>query len=83
MKVISAMLIIFHTDCLDVLCVSLNEAPLHEENIPTLFFLAESSLYWLHVDAMKQPYLRTTEIKLFKVNTKLSLMEYKAVCLFI
>ena len=53
---------------MDILSRSLNEAPLHEENVPTLFFLAESALYWLHVDAMKQAYLRSAEIKLLKVS---------------
>jgi len=57
---------------LDILRRSLNEAPLHEENIPTLFFLAESVLYWLHVDAMKQVYLRSAEIKLLQVSIRIN-----------
>ncbi|XP_076813085.1 transmembrane protein 232-like isoform X2 [Clavelina lepadiformis] len=53
-------------DCFDILYMSLNHAPLLEENIPTLFFLAESTLYWLRTDSMKQTYLRTSEVKLLK-----------------
>lgn len=55
-------------DCFEILCKSLNHAPLSEENIPTLFFLAESTLYWLRTDSIKQPHLRTAEIRLLKVG---------------
>ncbi|CAK8675486.1 unnamed protein product [Clavelina lepadiformis] len=55
-------------DCFDILYMSLNHAPLLEENIPTLFFLAESTLYWLRTDSMKQTYLRTSEVKLLKMG---------------
>merc|ERR1719454_2867181 len=55
-------------DCLNILCTSLNHAPLLEENVPTLFFLAESSLYWLQTDVAKQQYLRAAEIKLLKMG---------------
>lgn len=55
-------------DCFEVLCQSLNHAPLLEENIPTLFFLAESTLYWLRTDSVNQPHLRTAEIRLLKMG---------------
>uniref|UniRef100_H2ZA50 Uncharacterized protein n=1 Tax=Ciona savignyi TaxID=51511 RepID=H2ZA50_CIOSA len=55
-------------DCFDILCFSLDQAPLYEENIPTLFFLAESALYWLRTDILKQTYLRAAEVKLLKMG---------------
>ncbi|XP_078488089.1 transmembrane protein 232-like [Ciona intestinalis] len=54
-------------DCFDILCTTLDQAPLHEENIPTLFFLAESALYWLRTDILKQAFLRAAEVKLLKM----------------
>jgi len=56
-------------ECLDVLTISLDQSPLDKHHIPALFFLAETMLYWLRTDAVHQPYLRTGEIKLLKVNT--------------
>nr|CAB3267078.1 transmembrane protein 232-like [Phallusia mammillata] len=55
-------------DCFTILCTSLDQAPLAEDNIPTLFFLAESTLYWLRTDALKQPHLRGSEVKLLKMG---------------
>lgn len=55
-------------DCLDILCKSLNHAPVHEENIATLFFLAESVLYWLRTDSVTSSHLRTAEIRLLKLG---------------
>lgn len=55
-------------DCFEILCKSLNHAPLHEENIPTLFFLAESVLYWLRTDSVNNSHLRTAEISLLKLG---------------
>lgn len=36
--------------------------------IPTLFFLAETVIYWIRTDTINQPFLRAFEIKLLKVN---------------
>ncbi|KAK3085879.1 hypothetical protein FSP39_009975 [Pinctada imbricata] len=55
-------------ECLDVLIISLDQAPLEKYHIPALFFLAETMLYWLRTDAVHQPYLRTGEIKLLKMG---------------
>lgn len=55
-------------DCFEILCKSLNHAPIHEENIPTLFFLAESTLYWLRTDTVNNAHLRTAEISLLKMG---------------
>ncbi|XP_064599002.1 uncharacterized protein LOC135465646 isoform X2 [Liolophura sinensis] len=55
-------------DCLDVLIISLDQAPLEHCHIPALFFLAETMLYWLRTDVIHQPYLRTAEIKLLRMG---------------
>ncbi|XP_013408487.1 transmembrane protein 232 isoform X2 [Lingula anatina] len=55
-------------ECLDVLLTSLDQAPLNKSQIPALFFLAETCLYWLRTDSVNQPYLRTGEIKLLKMG---------------
>jgi len=36
--------------------------------IPTLFFLAETVIYWIRTDTINQPFLRAVEIKLLKVG---------------
>lgn len=36
--------------------------------IPTLFFLAETVIYWIRTDTVNQPFLRAFEIKLLKVG---------------
>jgi len=36
--------------------------------IPTLFFLAETVIYWIRTDTINQPFLRALEIKLLKVG---------------
>ena len=51
-------------ECLDVLIMSLDQSPLETVHIPVLFYLAESTLYWLRTVAVLQPYLRTGELKL-------------------
>ena len=63
--------VIFCSECLDVLITSLDQAPLQRSHIPALFFLAETTLYWLRTDVIHQPYLRTGEIKLLKASAKL------------
>ncbi|KAI0211151.1 transmembrane protein 232 [Lamellibrachia satsuma] len=55
-------------ECLNVLITSLGHAPLNKGQIPALFFLAETTLYWLRTDAINQPILRTGEIKLLKMG---------------
>ncbi|XP_051876615.1 transmembrane protein 232 [Pristis pectinata] len=55
-------------EALDILLVSLDHAPLHPDQIPVLFFLAESVLYWICTDAVKQSYLYTCEVKIIKVG---------------
>jgi hypothetical protein len=48
--------------------VSLENARLSGTHVPTLFFLAETFIYWLRTDTINQPYLRALEIKLLKVG---------------
>jgi len=55
-------------ECLNVLITSLGHAPVGKGQIPALFFLAETTLYWLRTDAVNQPILRTGEIKLLKMG---------------
>ncbi|XP_071943362.1 uncharacterized protein [Antedon mediterranea] len=55
-------------ECLDVMIISLNQAPLSPNNINSLFYLGETTLYWLRTDAMDQPFLRIGEIKLLKMG---------------
>ncbi|XP_041041263.1 transmembrane protein 232 [Carcharodon carcharias] len=55
-------------EALDILLISLDHAPLHPDQIPVLFFLAESILYWICTDAVKQPYLYTCEVKIIKLG---------------
>ncbi|XP_055489191.1 transmembrane protein 232 [Leucoraja erinacea] len=55
-------------EALDILLISLDHAPLHPDQIPVLFFLAESILYWICTDAVKQSYLYTCEVKITKVG---------------
>ena len=60
--------VFFSLECLDMLIVSLRQAQFSVDHIPSLFYLAETTLYWLRTDAMDQPFLRIGEIKLLKVN---------------
>ncbi|XP_063953312.1 uncharacterized protein LOC129255534 isoform X1 [Lytechinus pictus] len=55
-------------ECLDALIVSLRQAEFSVDHIPSLFYLAETTLYWLRTDAMDQPFLRIGEIKLLKMG---------------
>ncbi|XP_072173528.1 uncharacterized protein [Diadema setosum] len=55
-------------ECLDMLIVSLRQAEFSVDHIPSLFYLAETTLYWLRTDAMDQPFLRIGEIKLLKMG---------------
>ncbi|XP_038661052.1 transmembrane protein 232 isoform X2 [Scyliorhinus canicula] len=55
-------------EALDILLISLDHAPLHPDQIPVLFFLAESVLFWICADAVKQSYLYTCEVKIIKLG---------------
>lgn len=54
--------------CLNVLNESLQEAPFDGQQIPALFYLAETTLYWLRTDSLTQPYLRKNEILLLEIG---------------
>ncbi|XP_048382903.1 transmembrane protein 232 isoform X2 [Stegostoma tigrinum] len=41
---------------------------MHPDQIPVLFFLAESVLYWICTDAVKQSYLYACEVKIIKLG---------------
>ncbi len=45
-------------------------SPLSVTQIPTLFFLSETILYWLKNDAVLEPFLTSTELKLLKVRER-------------
>jgi hypothetical protein len=51
-----------------MLITSLDQGPLEVVHIPALFFLAETTLYWLRTDAVHQPYLCTGELKLLRMG---------------
>ncbi|CAF4286700.1 unnamed protein product, partial [Adineta steineri] len=42
-------------------------SPLNMTQIPTLFFLSETILYWIKNDAILEPFLTSTELKLLKI----------------
>lgn len=55
-------------ECLDLFIISMEYAHLSVLQIPTLFFLAETVIYWIRTDTINQPFLRAFEIKLLKVG---------------
>lgn len=55
-------------ECLTTLYRALIYSPLSVTQIPTLFFLSETILYWLKNDAILEPFLTSTELKLLKVR---------------
>nr|XP_046225559.1 transmembrane protein 232 isoform X2 [Oncorhynchus gorbuscha] len=55
-------------DSLDSLLVSLDHAPVHAEQIPALFYLGESVLYWVCTDTSQKPNLYTCEVKILKLG---------------
>ncbi|XP_031571517.1 transmembrane protein 232-like [Actinia tenebrosa] len=55
-------------ESLEVLITSLNQAPLLQSHIPSLFFLAMTALHWLRKIGVNQPCLRTGELKLIKMG---------------
>lgn len=68
--------LLFSADCLDVLLLSLDLAPVGKYQIPALFYLAETVLYWLQTEAAQQPYLRAAEMKLLKVRLLFFFVSY-------
>ncbi|RNA39830.1 transmembrane protein -like, partial [Brachionus plicatilis] len=58
----------FQEECMDLFIESLENAKLSSSQIPTLFFLAETIIYWIRTDTVNQPFLRAFEIKLLKVG---------------
>ena len=65
------LFIYFQLECLTTLYRALIYSPLSVTQIPTLFFLSETILYWLKTDAVLEPFLTSTELKLLKVNKSL------------
>ncbi|XP_069748774.1 transmembrane protein 232 isoform X2 [Narcine bancroftii] len=55
-------------EALDILLISLDHAPFHREQIPVLFFLAESVLYWICTDTVTQSHLNMRHVKIIKVG---------------
>ncbi|XP_034152965.1 transmembrane protein 232 isoform X2 [Esox lucius] len=55
-------------DALDSLLMSLDHAPVHADQIPVLFYLVESVLYWVCTDTSQKPYLYTCEVKILKLG---------------
>ena len=56
---------------MDLFIISMENARLSSSQIPTLFFLAETVIYWIRTDVINQPFLRAFELKLLKVDFKL------------
>ena len=56
------------SDCLDTLILSLEQSSCSLYQIPVLFYLMETVLFWLQTEAVHQPHLRSAEIKLLKVR---------------
>ncbi|CAF3417621.1 unnamed protein product [Rotaria socialis] len=58
----------YQEECLTTLYRALIYSPLSANQIPTLFFLSETILYWLKNDAILEPFLTSTELKLLKIG---------------
>ncbi|CAF1124495.1 unnamed protein product [Rotaria sordida] len=58
----------YQEECLTTLYRALIYSPLSATQIPTLFFLSETILYWLKNDAILEPFLTSTELKLLKIG---------------
>ncbi len=56
------------SESIDLLILSLKHAQLSDGQIPTLFFLAETVIYWIRTDIIDKPLLRSFELKLLKVR---------------
>ncbi|CAF3754404.1 unnamed protein product [Adineta steineri] len=57
----------YQEECLTTLYRALIYSPLNMTQIPTLFFLSETILYWIKNDAILEPFLTSTELKLLKI----------------
>nr|XP_033785026.1 transmembrane protein 232 isoform X2 [Geotrypetes seraphini] len=55
-------------EALDILLVSLDQAPVNSDHIRVLFFIAESVLYRICCDAVHKSYLYSNEVKLSKIG---------------
>ncbi|XP_029427729.1 transmembrane protein 232 [Rhinatrema bivittatum] len=55
-------------EALDILLVSLDQAPVNSDQIGVLFFIAESVLYRICCDAVQKSYLYSNEVKLSKIG---------------
>ena len=53
---------------MDLFIYSLERPRLSASHVTTLFFLAETVIYWLRIDTINQPFLRAMEIKLLKLS---------------
>lgn len=60
-------------EALDLLLVSLDQAPIDLEHIPVLLSVAESVLFRLSLDVAWEPYLYSTEVKFSKVTVLLKI----------
>uniref|UniRef100_A0A7M4EDZ7 Transmembrane protein 232 n=1 Tax=Crocodylus porosus TaxID=8502 RepID=A0A7M4EDZ7_CROPO len=58
-------------EALDLLLVSLDQAPIHLEHIPVLLSIAETVLFRLSLDVAWECYLYSTEVKFSKVTVLL------------
>jgi len=57
------------SECIQILLVSLNNSPLLEKNIKTLFFLAECVIFWIDVEHQgKKFYLKNHLINIIRVR---------------
>ncbi|RDD40825.1 Transmembrane protein 232 [Trichoplax sp. H2] len=68
-------------DSLEILITSLDQAPLNEDHLSSLFYLAEVSIYWLKKSAVSKPLLRSAEIKLMKLASSVFLRIFCYYCL--
>ncbi|KAG9353650.1 hypothetical protein JZ751_011772, partial [Albula glossodonta] len=55
-------------DSLDCLLESLNQAPVHAEQVPVLFYLGESVLCWVTTNTAQRPNPYSCEAKMLKVG---------------
>ena len=54
---------------MDLFILSMEYTRLSSSQVPTLFFLAETVIYWIRTDIITQPFLRAFELKLLKLST--------------
>ncbi|PAA84093.1 hypothetical protein BOX15_Mlig020786g2 [Macrostomum lignano] len=57
-----------HQDALDTLVISLEQAPVGYYQIPALFYIAETVLYWLQSESPASDALRSAEVKSLRVG---------------